>query len=163
MSLQIQKSDHNGIKVLQLVGRLDTDTSPNFELDTYDLLQAGGRQFLVDMSQVTYVSSAGLRVLLALAKKVEGQGSMALSGLKGVVREVFDKSGFARMFTIYPDISAALGGASVASTPAPRAADASSDAMRILGVAPQSRPAAASQAPQGFFAKLLAMLGIGKK
>jgi anti-sigma B factor antagonist len=172
MSLQIQQSEHGTIKILQLIGRLDTETSPNFELAAYDLHQAGWRQYLVDLSQVSYVSSAGLRVLLALAKKVEGGGSMALSGLAGVVREVFDKSGFSRMFTSYPDIQSALGAPAPSATAAKPAAGSNADVARLMGVNPGNqrssaapnpvRPAAAAPS-QGFFAKLLAMFGIGKK
>jgi anti-sigma B factor antagonist len=174
MSLQIQQSEHGSIKILQLIGRLDTETSPNFELAVYDLHEAGWAQYLVDLSQVTYVSSAGLRVLLALAKKVEGKGSMALSGLAGVVREVFEKSGFSRMFTSYPDISTALGAPAPSPSNKPLSSSGSSndDVARLLGVNPAAaRPAqvnsaagrAQQAAPVGFFAKFLAIFGIGKK
>jgi anti-anti-sigma factor len=163
MSLEIQQSDLGTQKLIKLIGRLDTETSPDFELAAYDAQNAGAKDFIVDLSEVTYVSSAGLRVLLALAKKLEGKGSMKLAGLKGVVKEVFDKSGFARLFAIFADVSAASGGqaASAAVAAAPRVKSASE---LLGGSAPTApRAAAPTQAPQGFFAKLLAMIGLGKR
>jgi anti-anti-sigma factor len=161
MSLEIQASELGGNKLLRLIGRLDTETSADFELAAYDAHQGGARQFVVDLSEVSYVSSAGLRVLLALAKKLEGQGALKLSGIKGVVKEVFEKSGFAKLFSIYADVQTAAGAA-----PAQVAVrNVQSDAISILtGKAPKPMNQTAAPAPQpGFFARLLAMLGLGKK
>jgi anti-anti-sigma factor len=165
MSLEIQTSDLGASKLLRLVGRLDTETSADFELAAYDAHQAGSRQFVVDLSEITYVSSAGLRVLLALAKKLEGNGELKLAGIRGVVKEVFEKSGFARLFTIFPDVQSAAGAAPGA--PAPQRSSVQNDAAKLLG-AGNSRPMspvvpAVQPQAQGFFAKILAMLGLGKK
>ncbi len=163
MSLEIQQSDLGAQKLIKLIGRLDTETSPDFELAAYDAQNGGAKEFIVDLSEVTYVSSAGLRVLLALAKKLEGKGSMKLTGLKGVVKEVFEKSGFARLFQIFADVTAASGGQAVATAVSapPRVKSASE---LLGGSAPtMPRPVAQAQAPQGFFAKLLALIGLGKK
>lgn len=174
MSLEIQQSDLGSQKLMKLVGRLDTETSHDFELAAYDAQTAGASNFVVDLSGVTYVSSAGLRVLLALAKKIEGKGSMKLTGLKGVVKEVFDKSGFARLFAIFPTLEAATG---VAASAAPQAPSSSggfaNDVSKILGGASSHSPrpmtpvagptSSRAPEPQGFFARLLAMIGLGKK
>ena len=69
--------------------RLDTETSADFELAAYDANEAGAKHFVVDLAEISYVSSAGLRVLLALAKKLDGNGELKLASIKGVVREVF--------------------------------------------------------------------------
>lgn len=154
MALDIRQDDQGALKILTLVGRLDTETAPDFELAAHDLLEAGGRQFVVDLGQISYVSSAGLRVLLALAKKVDGQGVLRLSSLQPVVKEVFEKSGFARLFQIFPRLDAAVAGLgqvpegavqTAASAPAPAP---TKTAAELLGVAPAPpRPAATAPAP----------------
>jgi anti-anti-sigma factor len=160
MSLEIQASELGGNKLLRLIGRLDTETSADFELAAYDAHQGGARQFVVDLSEVTYVSSAGLRVLLALAKKLEGQGALKLCGIKGVVKEVFEKSGFAKLFSIYADVQTAAGAAPVQVA----VRNVQSDAISILtGKAPKPMNQSAPAPQPGFFARLLAMLGLGKK
>jgi anti-anti-sigma factor len=172
MSLEIQTSDVASFKLMRLIGRLDTETSADFELAAYDAHQAGAKHFVVDLSEISYVSSAGLRVLLALGKKLDGNGELKLAGIKGVVREVFEKSGFARLFSIYPDVQAATGAAP--SAPVPRT-NASTDAIHLLGGSQKPAPQPArvdvgqsaargnATAPLGLFARLLAMLGLGKK
>ena len=61
------------------------------------------------MSGLDYISSAGLRVLLVMAKKVQqAKGKVALYGLVPNVREVFAVSGFDTIFSIQPDSAAAL-------------------------------------------------------
>ena len=68
-----------------------------------------GFEQLIDLSGVDYISSAGLRVLLVLAKKVQQQkGKVALGGLVANVREVFAVSGFDSIFAIEPDTDAAI-------------------------------------------------------
>lgn len=154
MALEIKQEEQGALKILTLVGRLDTETAPDFELAAHDLFEAGGRQFVVDLGQISYVSSAGLRVLLALAKKVEGQGAMRLSSLQPVVKEVFEKSGFARLFQIFPRLDAAvasLGGnaaAAPAAAPAPAPANLGRTAADLLGVRPNAAPAPAPARPQ---------------
>jgi len=83
-----------------------------------------------------------------------------------VVREVFEKSGFAKLFAIYPDVQSAAGGAPGAAAPPPRSV--SSDAAKLLGAGSSSsapaRPTAQAKAAKGnWFSKLLAMIGLGKK
>jgi anti-anti-sigma factor len=163
MSLVIQSQEHHDTRLLYLQGRLDTETSPDFELAAYDAFQAGGRHFIVDLSQISYVSSAGLRVLLALAKKLEGAGSIKLSSVQGVTREVFEKSGFARMFAIFPDVNTAFG-APATVMPRTGADDLVNAAASILG-APRratATPASSSQTSAGLWTRILRALGLKK-
>ncbi|MCC6440295.1 MAG: STAS domain-containing protein, partial [Rhodanobacteraceae bacterium] len=89
------------IRVLALEGRLDTDTSADLELAVQDFLQEGSSDFVIDLQGVGYVSSAGLRVLLALAKSLEGKGRLRLCALNQTVRQVFDVAGFTQLFSIF--------------------------------------------------------------
>ena len=68
-----------------------------------------GTRVILDLSGLEYISSAGLRVLLIVAKKVQqAQGKVALCGLTPNVREIFAISGFDAIFSIQPDAAAAI-------------------------------------------------------
>lgn len=110
MALEIRDEVIGDIRVIGLVGRLDTDTSSDLELAVQDLIDAGARDFLVDLAGVGYVSSAGLRVLLMIGKTVDGKGSLRLCGLNPTVRQVFDVAGFTQLFAIAANREAALVG-----------------------------------------------------
>jgi len=106
---QIGQGQPGSVRVLALAGRLDTETAVDVELALQDLLGAGEREFLIDLSGIGYVSSAGLRVLLSLAKQLDGgKGSLRLCGLNAAVTQVFDVAGFSKLFAIFPDRAAAL-------------------------------------------------------
>ena len=111
MAFGIEQEQHGEVRILALSGRLDTETSADLELALQDLQAAGATHFLIDMTAIGYVSSAGLRVLLALAKQLDGgRGSLRLCELNPAVMEVFDVAGFSRLFSIYPTRAAALAG-----------------------------------------------------
>ncbi len=127
MALEIRDERVGDVQVLGLVGRLDTDTAADLELAVQDLIDAGAKDFLVDLAGVGYVSSAGLRVLLMLGKSIDGKGSLKLCSLNPTVRTVFDVAGFTQLFAISANRDAALAGAVKASKPAPAAVPASAE------------------------------------
>ena len=137
MALDIGSETHGDFRVLKLNGRLDTETSADFELAAHDLTSAGERRFVVDMGGISYVSSAGLRVLLALAKEVNsGGGALRLCSLAPSVRQVFDLSGFSKLFTIAQDLDGALGEKSGSSSS--NQADTNKAAANLLGASSSS-------------------------
>lgn len=140
MALEIADERVGDVLVLDLSGRLDTDTSADLELAVQDLLETGARDFVINLAGVGYVSSAGLRVLLMLGKGVDGKGSLRLAGLNPTVRQVFDVAGFTQLFTILPDREAALGQKIKASPgkPAPAGPEAAKPAVQK----PAAKPAA---------------------
>ena len=100
------------VVIVKLSGRLDSSTAPPAEENFARVLAGGALHLAIDMSNLEYISSAGLRVLLVVAKKVQqGQGKVVLFGLVRNVREVFSISGFDRIFTIQSDMAAAVGAA----------------------------------------------------
>ena len=80
-------------------GRLDTSTALEFEKTLGELLN-GVSDLILDMKKVTYVSSAGLRVLLKLQKIMFNQGKMKLIGVNDTVMEVLEITGFANILRI---------------------------------------------------------------
>ncbi|ODT89379.1 STAS domain-containing protein [Phenylobacterium sp. SCN 70-31] len=106
--MQITEQTRDGVLVVALDGRLDSNTSGALEAVLPARIQAHERVVL-DLAQVPYVSSAGLRVLLIGAKAARAGGrKFALSGLTESVREVFDISGFTSIFTLAADVEDAI-------------------------------------------------------
>lgn len=108
MSLDIQLKHEDDIAAFELDGRLDTNTAPDLENQVTGRLSEGCSSFLIDLAGVDYISSAGLRVFLMLAKKLgRSKGKMVLCGMNDHVREVFDIAGFSKIFIIESDVSSA--------------------------------------------------------
>jgi anti-sigma B factor antagonist len=107
--MEIDITETGGVKVLAISGKLDTNTAPDAEAQVRELIEAGDHKLLVDFASVTYVSSAGLRFLLATAKRLKAaEGVLKVCGLTPTVQEVFDISGFTTILSVLPDQSAAL-------------------------------------------------------
>jgi anti-anti-sigma factor len=96
--------------VVHLDGNLDTTTAPEVMAHFDSLIEGGTKTLVIDFGEVNFVSSAGLRVLLATAKKLRPDGVLRLHGLNDAVREVFDVSGFSTIIPIFDDQAAALAG-----------------------------------------------------
>jgi anti-sigma B factor antagonist len=119
MSIEIRQEEQGEVRILALSGRLDTETAADLELALQDLQALGATQFVIDLGEIGYVSSAGLRVLLALAKQLDGgRGSLKLCALNEAVKQVFDVAGFSKLFAIFPDRAAALAAMAPAGRPA---------------------------------------------
>ncbi|MCR5353254.1 MAG: STAS domain-containing protein [Clostridiales bacterium] len=97
--LKIKKNIENGKAAFALEGRLDTVTAPELEQKIKNSL--GGLEELVfDFSNLEYVSSAGLRVLLSAQKAMAGKGGITIRNLNDTVKEIFEVTGFADILTI---------------------------------------------------------------
>ena len=110
--MEIKESQKNDVTLIALAGRLDSSTSAQFE--QFILTKVGGQpRLVVDFSELDYISSAGLRVLLLAAKKVkQGNGRLILCALKEHIREVFEISGFLSILDIRANEADALAGMS---------------------------------------------------
>lgn len=108
--MQIQESKEGKAVIARLAGRLDASTSSVLEERVVSIIDGGEQYLVVDFSNLDYISSAGLRVLLMAAKKLKGRGGdVFLSGLKAHIREVFDIAGFSSIFTIFSTSAEASG------------------------------------------------------
>ena len=97
--MNIVKTQENQSLTLQLEGRLDTTTAPALEQELKDSLN-GITHLVLDMEQLAYLSSAGLRVILAAQKQVNKQGQMVVRHVNDTVMEVFNLTGFSDILTI---------------------------------------------------------------
>jgi anti-sigma B factor antagonist len=95
--------------LLQVGGRMDAVSAPAFEKDFLQVMEGGETKVVVDLADLKYISSAGLRSILASAKKARKAGcTMHFCGLKGMVEEVFQVSGLGTMFTVSATVEEAF-------------------------------------------------------
>ena len=107
--MEIQDVKQNGAAVVVLHGRVDSGSAPDLEGHLMGQVGAGEAQLVVDLASVEYISSAGLRVLLMLAKKLQSTGGrLVLCAMPESVRLVFELAGFLPIFEIEETRDAAL-------------------------------------------------------
>ncbi|MDO4982598.1 MAG: STAS domain-containing protein [Eubacteriales bacterium] len=94
----IKNLDGNKLAIA-LVGRLDTITAPELDKELKVSLD-GVSELAFDFTQLEYISSAGLRVLLAAQKAMNKVGTMTISNVNESIMEVFEMTGFADILTI---------------------------------------------------------------
>ena len=105
--MEIREERRDTILIVAPMGRVDSNSSSS--LETVLLGHASEARLLVDLAGVEYISSAGLRVFLMLARKVkEGGGRLALCGMGSSVRQVFDLAGFTTLFAVEPSTEQGL-------------------------------------------------------
>ena len=97
--MTIEKKINQEAVTLIVSGRLDTQTAPELE-NELDSILSGLKELTFDMTNLEYVSSAGLRVILKAQKAMNAQGSMKLTGVNDSIMEVFDITGFLDILTI---------------------------------------------------------------
>lgn len=97
--LNICKTLGNGKAAFALEGRLDTVTAPELEAAFRETLE-GVTELTLDFGKLEYISSAGLRVLLAAQKQMNKQGKMKLIHVGETIMEIFEVTGFSDILTI---------------------------------------------------------------
>lgn len=97
--LNIKKNLEGDKLTIALEGRLDTVTAPELEAELKDSLDPV-KELVLDMADLEYISSAGLRVLLTAQKNMNQKGSMKLINVNETVMEIFDVTGFVDILTI---------------------------------------------------------------
>ena len=84
---------------IKITGRLDTTTAPNLEAEFKSSI-AGVEKLVLDFTALEYLSSAGLRVLLAAQKVMNKQGEMVIKNVNATVNEIFEVTGFIDILTV---------------------------------------------------------------
>lgn len=97
--LNIVKSEDAGKLNVALEGRLDTTTAPQLEQELKGALD-GVTELTMDFEKLEYISSAGLRVLLATQKVMNQQGKMTITHVSDVIHEIFEVTGFVDILSI---------------------------------------------------------------
>ena len=97
MTIEIKRNED--ATIIELAGRLDTTTAPALDKTVSEDLR-DVKKLTLDLKGLEYISSAGLRVLLAAEKKMHKVGGMKLINVCETVMEVFEMTGFADILTI---------------------------------------------------------------
>jgi len=107
--MELTEEQRSGVTVVTACGRLDGASSDVFAERLGRLIAGTRPRLVVDFAEVNFVSSAGLRAVLILMKKVKAAGgAFALCAVQDPVREVLDITGLTGMIDIHPELSSAL-------------------------------------------------------
>ena len=107
MDIQIRES--GAACVVTVAGKLDTLTAGDYEKAMNQLIAQDKTRLVIDFAELSYISSAGLRVLLSTAKQLKPKGGQALfANVQGNVLEVFEMTGFSTILGLHDSVDAAL-------------------------------------------------------
>ena len=107
--MEILEKRIGNVNILSLGGSLDAYSANDVERKLDSLIAAEQVRLVVNLEQLEYISSSGLRVLLAALKKArKQQGDIRLACLKPYIQEVFDIAGFTQLFSIFDTEEAAV-------------------------------------------------------
>lgn len=107
--MDVSFSQQGNWVIVEVEGRMDTVSAPEFEKKIQERILEGASRFVVDFSKLDYISSAGLRSILIAGKNSKARGGeLTCCGLKGVVKKVFDVSGFCRLLPTCDSVEDAL-------------------------------------------------------
>jgi anti-sigma B factor antagonist len=114
--MQIEHRRFNRVDLLEVTGRVDAATSSRLKQQIETLFNEGRYRIVLDLAQLEYISSPGLRVLIEARKRarewkitdLEG-GDIRIANLPPRIKEVFDLTGFTTLFELYGDVTEAVG------------------------------------------------------
>ncbi len=106
--MAIKTREEGDVCIAELSGDIDANTAPNISSEVLELSKSTGK-ILLDLTDVPYMSSAGLRMLLKLYRTVDNQsGKLVLVGLSEQIRDTMEVTGFLQFFTTCPSVEAGL-------------------------------------------------------
>lgn len=107
--MEIQHKMENGVLIIKINGRLDAATSPSADETIKKTMEEDRNRLLFDLSDLEYLSSGGLRVILSAAKEIKRRnGKVALCCLNQYVDEIFEVSGFKSMIPVKDSLEAGI-------------------------------------------------------
>ena len=109
MALDIVRERVGGVLVTVISGRLDNESAPDFELFAQEAVAGGERHIVLDLSNLGYMSNAGVRTLASLSKSLNTPStSLRVAGVQPTVAQTLEASGVAVLLSIFPNRNAAL-------------------------------------------------------
>jgi anti-sigma B factor antagonist len=107
--MEIAEKMMGNVIIISISGRIDTITSKELDTKLNEIREENAKKIILNLAKVDYISSVGLRVLLAALKRQrQNQGSMTLVSLQPFVQNVFKITGLDKIFQIFPAEVAAL-------------------------------------------------------
>lgn len=105
----LQKIDHPDATIFHVKGRLDSTSTPELEQRVSICLDQGIKNLVLDFSELDYINSAGLRVLvMSYQRLIPLGGQVMVCGARDYIAEVFNISGYNRIFPMYPSLNQAI-------------------------------------------------------
>jgi anti-anti-sigma factor len=99
--MRVDIAEKAAVTVVAVEGRIDAATAPEFDSACAPLLEGGARDVVLDCGRLEYLSSAGLRSVLALGKVLrERGGGLKLANLAGMAKQILELSGFLSLFPV---------------------------------------------------------------
>jgi anti-anti-sigma factor len=105
MTVEIERLEN--LSVIYAAGEIDAVTCMKLEEALNGLFEGGEERIILDMEKVSYISSAGLRVILTATQELLGEGQFVLSSLSEDVKEILEMTGFPNIIEIYNDLETA--------------------------------------------------------
>lgn len=106
----LKKTEYPNATIFHLKGRLDASSTEELEQLVLVNLDQGVKNLIMDFSELDYINSAGLRILVMSYQRLRPiGGQVAVCGAKDYIAEIFDISGYNRVFSMYPDLDQAMG------------------------------------------------------
>jgi anti-anti-sigma factor len=107
--MTLEWSGEGSVAVVHIAGRMDAVNAEQFDQACRESIRGGTKRLVVDFAKLDYVSSMGLRSILAIAKTLQASGGkMVLCGMRGLVKEVFDMTRLTPLFPVFDSVEAAL-------------------------------------------------------
>jgi anti-sigma B factor antagonist len=109
--MEITTSQYKHCDLVKVSGRIDSSTAPKFSEELTKVTNGGRFKIVIDMSEVQFLSSAGLRVLISTLKNCKryNRGDVMLAAVPANILSVFDLAGFTSIFKIFEDVTSAVG------------------------------------------------------
>jgi len=111
VKMEISTSQFKHCDVIKVTGRIDSATSPQLAEAINRINDQGRYKLVIDFTDVSFISSAGLRVLIATLKNCRryNRGDLVLASMQENIHSVFDLAGFTSIFKIHDDVLSAVG------------------------------------------------------
>jgi anti-anti-sigma factor len=107
--LDIEDRDVDGVSVVDFFGKMNTGTSPEAEKYLNELVDQGATNIVLNLDELDFISSTGLRVILSTGKKLTAsEGKLVICSPNITVKDVLDMSGFSTMFAVFDTETEAL-------------------------------------------------------
>ncbi|MBV8819685.1 MAG: STAS domain-containing protein [Acidobacteriaceae bacterium] len=107
--LTIEKLQVSNHVVLKISGRMDAEHASQFEDACEHCIAQGQTHLIADLGSLAYISSIGLRSFISIAKKLQSKGgSLRICCMMGLVKQVFDITGLAQVFSVYDSVDSAV-------------------------------------------------------
>jgi anti-sigma B factor antagonist len=107
--MEVQVQEYDGVTIMGISGEIDGSTAAVLQEQVSVVVAFPECRLLLDMSEVSFMSSAGLRVMLLVHRQVtNGNGQVVLVGLSDALKDTMDATGFLKYFTVTDDVDSGL-------------------------------------------------------